>query len=203
MNESIQGPDLGRLEKAWRLFDEANARDPNRVEVKGASEPRELAYAQWLTHWLLKLRPESSEELRLAARCQHLRRWEIPRSLYPMNRAGYLQWREVLKKFHAHKAGEILRQVGYSEEIIERVQKLNRKEGQDPESRALEDALCLVFLEHQFADLAARTPEEKMLTVLRRTWKKMTPPAQKLALRLSYAEREQALLNRALQTDQL
>src|SRR5439155_8492595 len=123
--------------------------DPNRETVDGAEHPRELIYAQWLTDWMLKLCPQASEELRLAARCQHLCRWQVPRDSYPMTRAGYLRWRGDLKKFHAQKAGEILRETGYPEEVITRVQALNLKKNfpQDPESLVLEDALCLVFLE--------------------------------------------------------
>src|ERR1041384_1164760 len=134
-----------RFEQAIRRFDEENSRDPNRIEVNGIRQPRELIYAQWLTDWVLKLCPDASEELRLAARCQHLCRWMIPRDSYPMTRAGYLQWREALKKFHAQKAGDTLRPVGYPDEVILRVQQLNLKKGfpQDPETQTLEDALCL------------------------------------------------------------
>ena len=99
--------DPQRFETALRRFDEENSRDPNQEIVDGVAFPRELIYARWLTAWVLKLCPEASEELRLAARCQHLCRWMVPRSSYPMTRAGYLQWREGLKKFHAQKAGEI------------------------------------------------------------------------------------------------
>ena len=105
----------------------------------------------------------------------------VPRDSYPMTRAGYLKWREGLKHFHAQKAGEILREVGYPEEIIARVQSLNLKKDfpHDAEGRVLEDALCLVFLEHQFGDLASKTTEDKMINALQKAWKKMTPAAQR------------------------
>src|ERR1043165_1197906 len=107
-----------RFAAAIRRFDEENARDPKMETVNGAARPRELVYSEWLTDWVLKLCPTASEPLRLATRCQHLCRWMIPRSSYPMTRAGYLQWRAELKKFHAEKSGEILREVGYPDEII-------------------------------------------------------------------------------------
>ena len=97
-----------------RRFDEENSRDPHFENIDGVSHPRELIYAQWLTDWVLKLCPGASEELRLAARCQHLCRWKIPRDSYPMTRPGYLKWRADLKRFHADRAGEILREVGLS-----------------------------------------------------------------------------------------
>ena len=144
--------------------------------------------------------PAPSEALRLAARCQHLCRWEIPRDSYPKTRPGYLQWRADLKKFHAQKAGEILRGLSFDEETIRRVQELNLKKNfpNDPESRVLEDALCLVFLERQFAELVQKADDAKVINALQKTWKKMTPVAQAIALRLEFAPREKGLVGRAL-----
>jgi hypothetical protein len=166
----------------------------------GVSRPREWLYAQRLTKWVLQLCPGASEELRLAARCQHLCRWEIPRQSYPMTRAGYLQWRSTLKTFHAQKAGDILREAGYPDEVVRRVQDLNLKKNypDDPESRVLEDALCLVFLEFQLADLAGRTAEDKTVNALKKSWQKMTEAGRAEALKLNYGEREKALLAQAL-----
>jgi hypothetical protein len=200
MPANYQPCDPNRFEAAIRRFDEENARDPNVEQVGDTPQPRELIYARWLTDWVLKLCPDASEELRLAARCQHLCRWVIPRASYPMTRTGYLQWRADLKKFHAQKAGEILREAGYGEDVVQSVQALNLKKSfpQDAESRVLEDALCLVFLEHQFAALASKTAEDKVITALQKSWKKMTPAAHAEALKLSFAPREKALLDRAL-----
>jgi hypothetical protein len=197
----LSGP--ARLEAALRRFDEENARDPNRETEEGVEHPRELLYARRLTDWVLTLCPDASEALRLAARCQHLCRWTLPRHTHPRTRAGYLKWREELKAFHAQKAGEILREVGYPEELVERVRTLNRKTNfpADLDSRVLEDALCLVFLQFQFSDLAGKTTEDKMLNVLRKTWEKMTPRARELALGLPYGERERRLVERALHED--
>jgi hypothetical protein len=192
--------DSQRFESALRRFDGENSRDPNTEVADGVSRPRELLYAQRLVNWVLRLCPGASEELRLAARCQHICRWEIPRQSHPMTRAGYLQWRATLKKFHAQKAGDILREAGYPEEVIRRVQDLNLKKHfpDDPEARVLEDALCLVFLEFQLADLAAKTAANKTINALQKSWAKMTEAARAEALKLNYGEREKALLERAL-----
>jgi hypothetical protein len=194
--EHFQPRDAKKFAAALRCFDEENSRDPN-LE---SSQPRESLYAQRLGDWVLRLCPNASEELRLAAGCQHICRWQIPRDSYPMTRAGYLKWREDLKKFHAQKAGEILREAGYDEDVIRRVQELNLKKNfpNDPEGRVLEDALCLVFLEFQFADLAAKTPEDKMIVVLQKSWGKMTAAAHAEALKLNYSPREKDLLRLAL-----
>ena len=193
--------DEARFEAALRRFDEENARDPNTELVAGVPRPRELVYAERLSDWVLRLKPDASEALRLAARCQHLCRWMIPRSRYPMDRTGYLKWRTELKKFHAEKSGQILREVGYGEELVAQVQALNLKKDfpRDPDSRVLEDALCLVFLQFQFADLAAKTDADKMINALRKSWQKMTEAARAEALKLPFAPREKALLERALQ----
>ena len=124
----------------------------------------------------------------------------VPRDSYPMTRTGYLQWREGLKKFHAQKSAEILRETGYPESVIARVQNLNLKKNfpDDPEVRVLEDALCLVFLERQAGALAAKTSEEKMINALQKSWHKMTPAARAVALQLSYGPAEKALLEKAL-----
>jgi hypothetical protein len=200
LSPEFKSSDKTRFELALRRFDEENGRDPNSENVDGVSHPRELIYAHWLTGWVLKLSPNASEELRLAARCQHLCRWKIPRNSYPMTRPGYLKWRADLKRFHAERAGEILREVGYPDAVIARVQDLNLKKNfpTDPESCVLEDALCLVFLEHQLADFAAKTADDKVITALQKSWKKMTPLARAEALKLPYGPREKALIEAAL-----
>jgi Domain of unknown function (DUF4202) len=196
MPETFQPRDPQKFAAALRRFDEENSRDPNREN----SQPRESLYAQRLTDWVLRLAPDASEALRLAARCQHICRWQSPRENYPMTRAGYLKWRADLKKFHAEKSGAILREVGYDEETLRRVQDLNLKKNfpADAETRTLEDALCLVFLEFQLADLAAKTAEDKTINALQKSWGKMTETARAEALKLNYGEREKALLQRAL-----
>jgi hypothetical protein len=185
-----------KFDAALRRFDAENARDPNLEN----GQPRELLYAQRLTDWVLKLCPHAGETLRLAARCQHICRWESPRENYPPTRAGYLKWRADLKKFHAEKSGAILRETGYDDATIRRVQDLNLKKNfpADPEARVLEDALCLVFLEFQFAALAAKNDDEKMINALRKSWAKMTETARAEALKLTYGEREKNLIGRAL-----
>ena len=185
-----------KFSAAVRRFDAENSRDPNLENGR----PRELLYAERLTGWVLKLSPAASEPLRLAARCQHICRWESPREKYPLTRPGYLKWRADLKKFHAEKSGVILHEVGYDNDTIRRVQDLNLKKNfpADAECRVLEDALCLVFLEFQFAALAAKSDDEKMVNALRKSWEKMTDAARAEALKLNFGEREKALVARAL-----
>src|SRR6185503_1061490 len=115
------------FEEALRRFDEENAHDPNMETVEGVAQPRELVYARRLYDWVRKLAPNASEELLLAARSQHICRWMIARDRYPMDRVGYLKWRNALKQFHAEKSGGVLRELGFPEKTIDRVQALNLK----------------------------------------------------------------------------
>jgi hypothetical protein len=199
MNRPFLAQNRERFEAALGRFDEENSRDPHRQLKDGLERPRERVYAEWLSDWVLRLNPDASEALRLAARSAHLCRWAIARDSYPLTRAGYLRWRQDLKIYHARRAGEILREVGYPDVLVTRVQALVSKSGfpTDPESRVLEDALCLVFLEHQFGDLAKKSTDEKIINALQKSWKKMTPAAQEIALTLSYSLRERELLDRA------
>ncbi len=193
--------DRSRFAAAIAAFDEANGEDPNVVVHGGTTTPKELLYARRMTRWLDRLAPDASEALRLAARCQHIRRWEIPRSDYPMDRAGYLKWRTGLKHFHARLAGEILAHASYDDETIGRVQSLLRKERlkRDAESQLLEDVVCLVFLEHHFVDFAEQHAEEKVVDIVRKTWIKMSPAGHEAARKLKLPSKAGALIERALE----
>ncbi|MBK1790703.1 DUF4202 domain-containing protein [Persicirhabdus sediminis] len=190
----------GLKERAMAAFDAANGEDPNLIEVDGEMRARELVHAERVSGWVNKLMPNASEGLQLAARCQHICRWQVPRSSQPMNRAGYLKWREGLKSFHAEKSAEILRDLGYADEVIERVKSLNQKKNikGDEECQVLEDALCLVFLEFQFANLIADTEHGKMIKIVQKTWAKMGERGQQAALTLTYSDAEMAVLKEAL-----
>jgi len=181
-----------RFRIAIERFDAANAQDP---------DGEELIYAQRMSEWLEKLAPDASEALKLAARSQHIRRWEIPRDRYPMNRAGYHRWRNQLAAFHAKVAGEILRDVGYDDATVGRVQSLLKKERlkEDPEAQLLEDVICLVFLEYYFPDFAKKHDEEKVIGILRKTWPKMSERGHAAALKLPLGSAEGKLIEKALQ----
>lgn len=191
----------GRFERAISAFDLANAEDPSQLSVAGVLRPRELVAAERLSRWIDELEPRASEPLRLAARCQHLRRWEIPRASYPEGRIGYLEWRKALGRFHAERAGEILSRVGYDREVVLRVQAINQKRALrlDPEVQTMEDALCLAFLEHEAAEFAAKHPEDKVVDILGKTWRKMSARGREEALRLTMSEELRALVKRAIE----
>jgi hypothetical protein len=187
---------MSRLDQVLEAIDRANAADPHR-EADGS--PKELAYSKRLTDWVLRLEPQASEFLRIAARGQHVGRWKVPRASYPLDRGGYLRWREDLKKLHARTVAEIMEQAGYSEEERRKVQEIILKRNlRDPDTQTVEDALCLEFLATQFDDLKNKTPDDKMAEIVRKTWKKMSARGQDSALKLDLRPDQRSFLEAAL-----
>jgi hypothetical protein len=191
---------MEKLDKAFALFDAYNRNAPEQVVHEGTSYPSEYFYAIKLHEWVTKLEPEASESLLLASRAQHIGRWEIARNTYQEGRVGYLKWRSDLAKFHASKAAEILESVGYDQESIDRVRQIILKQRikADSEVQTMENALCLVFLQYQYDDLIAKTGEEKMIDILKKTWAKMSDPGREMALSLAYSEEGKRLIQIAL-----
>lgn len=192
-----------QLQQAFAAFDAANREDPNTEVVAGQAQPKELVYAQRMSQQLNEFCGDASPVVQLAARAQHICRWKIPRTDYPMDRPGYHRWRTELGKFHADTAAAILAKQGVDPELIERVKTLlqKRKLKQDPEVQLLEDVVCLVFIRHYLADFARKHDEEKLLDIIRKTWKKMSPKGQEAALSLALPEDLMTLITRAVAPD--
>lgn len=173
-----------------------------RLDARHREDPagQELDYALAVSDWVRRLRAQPSAALRVAARASHLGRWRIPRERYPRNRAGYLRWRTDLQRFHADQTAGILRDCGLDDPFVERVRALLLKADLtgDPDTRTLEDALCLVFLESQLADFSRRQPAARLQRILRRTWVKMSPEGRQAALGLELPDPVRELLERAL-----
>jgi hypothetical protein len=177
--------------------------DPNQADYEGAKIPAELLYANQCTEWLFKLKPDASELEELAAKCQHFKRWEIPRSSYPTGKKGYYQWRIFLYDYQANEAAQVLLEAGYSNEAIETVKQMVAKKEvkKNKQSQLIEDVACLVFLEHYMQPFAATKKEyseEKWLKIIRMTWEKMTPKAHKFALNIKFSPEIFQLINKAL-----
>jgi hypothetical protein len=162
-----------RFERALALFDTANSQDPNLDE----GQPKELLYGRRMSEMIGRFAPDASEAAQLAVRAQHIRRWTVPRSSYPMTKEG----------FHAETAGELMREAGYDDAMIGQVRKAVAKRGikVNPDTQLLEDIANLVFIEHYMLAFAQTKPdydEAKWLEIIRRTWGKMSKAAQAFAL---------------------
>ena len=177
---------MDSFQRARDLIDAAHAADPG---VAPDGKPAELAYADNMERWVVRITPDASPVLRLAARCQHLERWATPRGLFPEGKAGYLTWRRSLYVKQAERARQLLVEAGVPEteagDAATWVSKTGLKT--TPGTQALEDAAVLVFLESEIQAFAAQHadyPREKFVDILRKTWRKMSPRAQELALGL-------------------
>jgi hypothetical protein len=172
-----------RLQKAYDLIDAANSEDPNQDQ----GQPKELLYGQRMSDMLERFAPQSDDVMKAAIRAQHIQRWKTPRSDYPMDRAGYLQWRTGLYKFHAETAAGLMSQSGYAEEELERVRKAIGKKALkiNKDTQLVEDIAGLVFIEHYMLEFAGQHPEyseEKWIDIIQKTWKKMSAAAHDFAL---------------------
>jgi hypothetical protein len=192
--------DTAKLEVVIAAIDAANARDPNRTEIDGRTEPAELVYGRRMTATLARIAPDASEHLRIAARGQHIERWTSPRKSYAEGRVGYLRWRNELKEFHARRLGEIMASAGYAHADIARVGSLVRKEHlkSDSDAQLLEDVACLVFLEHYLSEFSRKTDAEKLAGILAKTWKKMSPLGHENARKLALEPATTALLQQLI-----
>jgi len=189
-----------RFETAIALIDKKNAEDINTYQVADLEYPKELLYSQRMTRTLLKFDSNASKALQIAARAQHICRWKIGRKEYPMDRVGYLKWREELKKMHANITGEILEKVGFDTQFVDRVQKIILKKliKKNEEAQALEDTICLVFLDYYFDEFAAKHTDEKIIDILKKTWVKMSDKGHAAALKIPFSEKSLDLVKQAI-----
>lgn len=191
---------MDKLEIAFNKFDAYNLNDPNKMEWEGTSYAREYFLAIKLYEWVKKIEPAASQELLLASRSQHIGRWEVPRSSYPEGRDAYLKWRKDLAHNHAQTAGEILKDCGYAEDQINRVQQiiLKKKIKVDHEVQVMENALCLVFLQFQYEDFYPLHEPDKVITILRKSLLKMDQTGHQFALSLTYSAQGLAYIQEAI-----
>jgi hypothetical protein len=174
-------------DKAISLIDAANGEDPNSETADGQEWPKELLYSQRMSDMLERYKPESDEIIKLAIRAQHIQRWKSPRNAYPMDRAGYHQWRTDLYKFHAVTATGLMAQAGYDGLALERARTAisKRKLKVNADTQLLEDIAGLVFIEYYMLAFAEKHPEydeDKWIDIIRKTWNKMTADAHAFAL---------------------
>lgn len=189
-----------KYQQAIQQIDHLNAQDPNTEFYKGFDYAKELLYAERMSETLEQFAPKAKESLKIAARAQHIARWKIDRHTYPMDRAGYLRWRTDLKKMHAELTASILEKVGYPEEFIQEVSDLIQKKliKKNADAQTLEDVVCLVFLDHYFDEFSEKHSEEKLISILQKTWAKMSEKGQKAALAMDLSGSADDLIKKAL-----
>ena len=188
------------FQKASEWIDAENAKDPNIETDQNKSYPKELLYSDRMYKKLMQFEPEASEEVQIASKAQHICRWKVARESYPMDRVGYLKWREELKKFHAKTTAEILHRAEYNQTFIDRVSFLIEKKllKKDNETQLLEDVICLVFLEYYLEPFVHKHDEEKLKNIIKKTWDKMSEKGHQEALKINYSEENLNLIKASL-----
>jgi hypothetical protein len=191
---------LTPFQTASQFIDAQNAQDPNIEIHESVSFPKELLYSNRMYEKLMDFCPSASEEVQIAAKAQHICRWKIARESYPMDRVGYLKWREDLKKFHAKLTAEILEKAGYNQKFIDRVCFLIEKKllKKDAETQLLEDVICLVFLEHYLDAFVHKHDREKLKNIILKTWNKMSEKGHQAALKINYSPENLELIKEAI-----
>jgi len=191
---------MTQLQSVLNAIDTINEADINTTLVDGISHPKELLYGQYMSTCLEKYWPDANENLQIAVRAQHVKRWHLQRADFPIGKQGYLTWRKELGVFHAATAKSVMLAHGYSEEDAETTAAIIRKEQlkSNNDSQTLEDVACLVFLQHYFDAFAAKHKEEKIIRIVQLTWRKMSTQGQEVALTLTLAPHLAQLVAKAL-----
>ena len=191
---------LSQFQKASTWIDAENAQDPNQEIVQSKTHPKELLYSNRMYERLMDFHSNASEAVQIAAKAQHICRWKMPRESYPMDRVGYLKWREDLKKFHAKTTAEILEKAGYSQEFTDRVSFLIEKKllKKDKETQLLEDVICLVFMEYYLDPFVQKHDREKLKNIILKTWNKMSDKGHEEALKINFSATNLQLIKDAL-----
>jgi hypothetical protein len=189
-----------QLKKVIERIEAGLKEDPRKEKAGGMEGPRDWLFTKRVVEWASKLTPNPSESLLIAAWGHDLHRWRISRESYPMNTVGYHKWRTAQSKLSADETEKILKEVGYDEKTIARVRELILKTTfpEDPESRVLEDADCLAFLETKFESYLDEWDEPKVIRILKGTLEKMTPAAKELAKTIPYSDKALRLIEKAL-----
>ncbi len=172
-----------------KAIDAVNAEDPRKITIDGRELPFETVYADRMTETMAGMYPDASELLRIAARAQHIRRWQIPRDTYPINRQGYETWRRGMRQLHAELVGGIMGDNGYSDDDIALVGSYLRKEAlkRVADSQALENVVDVVFLDHYWDDFVEKFSDyddDKLIDIVGKTLRKMSSHGHAAALAL-------------------
>lgn len=139
----------------------------------------ELLYSNRMLSILEMLEPNSDYSTKLAAQCQHLKRWEIKRTEYPMTRQGYHQWRRVVMNHQLAQCKEVLIQSNIETDDIEEILSILRNQGNKMESKSqvIQDTACLVFVKWYLETFAVKHESSKVADILKKTKRKMSQKA--------------------------
>jgi hypothetical protein len=191
---------MNKYQIACIEIDKIHCLDKTSEMIDGEEFPNEMLYAVRLVDCLGNFAPNASEQIKLAARCQHFKRWEISRNTYPMDKVGYLNWRKALYVFQSEEAAKILEKVGYNIAFINEVKLLIQKKEirKNADAQIIEDVACLVFLEYYLEDFSKKHEADKLKSIIAKTWAKMSEHAKAEALKINFMKELKAIIKEAL-----
>lgn len=161
---------------ALALIDGIHNQDPNSETIDGVEIKAELLYSKRMLEVLEKVAPEASMELKLAAKCQHISRWSIPRATFSLDKKGYYQWRAAIMEHQLSVTTSILKQAEINEQSIEIIVDTlkNKADKTNHNASIVEDTACLTFIKWYLVPFAGQFDAAKAKIILQKTACKMS-----------------------------
>ena len=161
---------------AVELINSVHNQDPNSETIDGVELKAELLYSERMLAILEKVAPDASFELKLAAKCQHMSRWSIPRATFSMDKKGYYQWRAAIMEHQLNVSSSVLKQAEINEPSIEIIVDAlkNKADKSNINASIIEDTACLTFIKWYLVPFAGQFDPEKAKIILQKTAGKMS-----------------------------
>ena len=123
--------------------------------------------------WVLKLKPDASEELQIAALAHDIDRAVEP-TIMRLKGQSYYKYKAIHAKRSAEIIEHLMREFGYTGELVKRVKFLveNHEVGGDPETDVLRDADSISYFDYNinfyFSRFGPETTKKKIRFMYRR-----------------------------------
>jgi hypothetical protein len=161
---------------AIELIDKVHNQDPTSDTIDGVKIKAELLYSNRMLSVLEKVAPDASLELKLAAKCQHISRWSIPRATFSMDKKGYYQWRAAIMEHQLSVTTSVLKQAEINDQRIEIIVDAlkNKADKTNLNASIIEDTACLTFIKWYLVPFAGQFDAVKAKIILQKTAGKMS-----------------------------
>lgn len=181
---------------AVELINTVHNQDPNTETVDGDEIMAELLYSQRMLSILEKVQPNASFGLKLAAQCQHIGRWSIPRATFSMDKKGYYQWRAAIMEHQLTVSTSTLKQAGIEDDDISIIADAlkNKADKSNINASIIEDTACLTFIKWYLVPFAGQFDPEKAKVILQKTANKMSDRGLKLISEIELSSDVQQVL---------
>jgi hypothetical protein len=161
---------------AIRLIDTIHNQDLISETIDGVEIKAELLYSNRMLAVLEKVAPDASFELKLAAKCQHISRWSIPRATFPVGKKGYYDWRAAIMAHQLNVSTSVLKQAEINDQSIEIIVDVlkNKADKTNQNASIIEDTACLTFIKWYLVPFTGQFDAAKAKIILQKTAGKMS-----------------------------